>query len=114
MAGLGGVHEEGGRAGGGERRGDLARDMARLAEPGDDDAALGLADQFDGGGKGRPERALQGRRDRGDAAGPGIERAQAPTARRRRVVVPDDCAISGFDWPCLVPRERGLARGPPP
>ena len=37
---------------------------------------LACADQVDGGGKGRPERALQGRRDRADAADPGIERAQ--------------------------------------
>ena len=64
MAGLRGMHEEGGRAGGGQRRRDLARDMARFAEPGDDDAALGLPDGLDGFGKGRPERALQRRGER--------------------------------------------------
>ena len=39
MARFGGVHEERRRAGRGERRGDLARDMAGFADPGDDDAA---------------------------------------------------------------------------
>ena len=76
MARLGGVHEEGRRAGGGERRCDLARHMAGFAEPGDDDAALGLLDDLDGLGKRRPERALQGGRDRADAGNTGIERAQ--------------------------------------
>jgi len=50
--------------------------MAGLAEPGDDDAPLGLADDLDGFGKGRPERALQGRGDGADAVHSGIERPQ--------------------------------------
>ena len=37
---------------------------------------LALPDQVDGGGKGRAEIGLQRRRDRGDAAALGIERAQ--------------------------------------
>ena len=69
-----------------KRRRDLAADMARLAEPGDDDAALGVADQVDGGGEGRPERALQRGRDRGDAAGFRIERAQGRLDGGARVV----------------------------
>ena len=76
MAGFGGVHEEGGRAGGGQRSGDLARHMARFAEPGDDHPALGVADQIGGGGESRPERALKCGGNRGDAAGLGVERAQ--------------------------------------
>ncbi len=39
VAGLGRVQEERRRAGAGERRGDLAADVARLAHPGDDHAA---------------------------------------------------------------------------
>ena len=39
MAGLGGMHEEGRCAGGGQRRGDLAADMAALAHAHDDDPA---------------------------------------------------------------------------
>ena len=76
MAGFGGVHEERRRAGGGEGRGDLAADMAGFAEPGDDHAALGVADEIGRGGKGRAETDLQRRGDRGDAAALGVERAQ--------------------------------------
>ncbi len=47
-----------------------------LPRPGDDDAALGVANEIDRGGEGRSERALQRRRDRGDAAGFGVEGAQ--------------------------------------
>ena len=39
MRRFGGVDEEGGRAGGGQRRGDLAADMAALAHAHDGDAA---------------------------------------------------------------------------
>ncbi len=76
VARFAGMHEEGGRAGRGEGRGDLAPDVAGLAHAGDDQAALGVADQFDGGGEGRPKRALQRGRERGDAAALGLERAQ--------------------------------------
>ena len=47
MAGFAGMHEEGRRAGGGEGGGDLAADMAGLADAGDDDAALPIADEID-------------------------------------------------------------------
>ena len=42
VARLGGMHVMGRRAGRGEGGGDLARDVARLAHAGDDDAALGM------------------------------------------------------------------------
>ena len=76
MAGFGGVHEEGRRAGRGQGRGKFARDVARLAEPGDDDAALGLADQVDRFRECRPKRALQRGRERRDPLAAGLERAQ--------------------------------------
>ncbi len=76
MAGLGGVDEEGRRAGGGKGRGDLAADMAGLAESGDDQPALGVPDQLGGSGKGHAEIGLQRRRQRGDPAAFGVERAQ--------------------------------------
>ncbi|MNT31792.1 hypothetical protein D3C72_1676420 [compost metagenome] len=37
--GLGGMHEEGGRAGGGQRRGDLAGDVSRFSDAAHDHAA---------------------------------------------------------------------------
>ena len=76
MARFGRMHEKGRRSGRSQRRRDLARDMARLAEPGDDDAALGLPDQVDGAGERRAERTLQRCGDRRDAAGADLERAQ--------------------------------------
>ena len=76
MAGLGGMDEEGGRAGGGEGGGDLARHMAGLAEPGDDQPPLGVANDIGGGGKRRAEIGLQRRGQRGDAAAIGLERTQ--------------------------------------
>jgi len=76
MAGFGGVDEEGGRAGGGKGRGDLAADMARLAEPGDDQPPLGIPDQVGGGDKGCAQIGLQRCRDGGDPAALGVERAQ--------------------------------------
>ena len=60
MAGLGGVDEEGGRAGGGEGGGDLARDVAGLAQPSDDQSTLGVANEVGGGGKCHAEIGLQG------------------------------------------------------
>ena len=59
MARFGGMNEEGGRAGGGKGRRDLAADMARLAEPGDDQPSLGVPDEIGGGGEGRAEVGLQ-------------------------------------------------------
>ena len=41
------VEEDRGRAGRSEGRGDLAADMARLAEPADDQLALAVEDQLD-------------------------------------------------------------------
>ena len=76
MAGLRGVHEEGRGAGGGQRGGDLACHMAGFAQTRDDHAALGFPNEIDGGGEGRPERTGKGCGNRGDAAAPGIERAQ--------------------------------------
>ena len=76
MAGLGGVHEKRRRAGGGKGRGDLAADVAGFAEAGDDQAALGAADQLGCGGKGRTQIGLQGSGERGDAAALGVQRAQ--------------------------------------
>ena len=76
MAGFGGVNEERRRAGGGKGRGDLAADMARLAEPGDDQPSLGVPDQIGGGGERRPQIGLQRCRERGDPAALGVERAQ--------------------------------------
>ena len=46
------MHEEGGRAGRGEGRRDLAADMAGFAHAGDDHAAARAADQVDGGDEG--------------------------------------------------------------
>ena len=46
MAGFGRVHKEGRRAGARQRRGDLAADMAGLADAADDDAAANIQDQF--------------------------------------------------------------------
>src|SRR3989441_748221 len=47
VAALAGVQEEGGCAGGGERRGDLAADDARLADAGDDDFAAAGEEQIE-------------------------------------------------------------------
>ena len=55
MAGLGGVNEHGRRPGRGQGRGDLARDVAGLADPGADDPALGGEQGLYGGGKGRAQ-----------------------------------------------------------
>ncbi|MGY3123302.1 hypothetical protein ACVWXQ_007239 [Bradyrhizobium sp. S3.14.4] len=60
--------KEGRRAGRGQRRRDLARHVAGLAEAGDDDAALGVADQVDRLGEGRAQRTAQGGGERVDAA----------------------------------------------
>ena len=76
MVGFGGVDEERGGAGGGERGGDLATDMAGLAEAGDDQPAFGREDGFGGGGEWRAEVGLQRGGERGDATGLGIERPQ--------------------------------------
>ena len=55
MPGIGGMQEDGRRAGGGERRGHLARDDAALADAGDDDTTADLHQDADkaqeGGGK---------------------------------------------------------------
>ena len=48
VRGFGGMHEVGRRAGAGEGGGDLASDVAGLADAGDDDAPGAGEDQFDG------------------------------------------------------------------
>ena len=67
MAGIGGVHEKCRRSGGGERCGDLPRDVAGLAHAGDDHPAARGADGLDGG----DERRRQ------------VRRTSPPPARRR-------------------------------
>ena len=97
VAGFGGVDEEGRRAGRGQRRGDLARDMAGLAQPGDDDAALGLADQRRRRRRRpAPSGPCSAAADRGDAAASGLERAQRRLNGGVASSGPDDFAISGF------------------
>ncbi len=76
MAGFGGVDEEGGCTGRGEGRGDLAANMAGLAEARDDQAAFGLEDQVGGRDEGRAEVGLQRGGQRSDAAGFGLQRTQ--------------------------------------
>ena len=51
MGGFGGMHEVGRGAGAGEGGGDLARDVAGLADAGDDDAAAAGENQRDRPGK---------------------------------------------------------------
>ncbi len=76
MARFGRMNEERRRAGGGEGRGDLAADMAGLAQAGNDQPSLGVPDQLGGGSEGCAEIGLQRRRQRGDPACLGVERAQ--------------------------------------
>jgi hypothetical protein len=64
MARFGGMHEEGWRACRGQGRGDLAADMAALADTRDDDAAAGRPDDghglSEGLGKAVVERLMEG------------------------------------------------------
>ncbi len=60
VTGLGGVHEKGGRAGAGERCGDLRRYMARFSHPCHDHAARRVVDQLTGGGEVVIEPRTQG------------------------------------------------------
>jgi hypothetical protein len=76
MACLARMDEKGRRSGGGERRCDLARDVARLAHAGDDDAALDGADQLGGRDKGSPHAVADGGGEGGDPAGFSLTRAQ--------------------------------------
>ena len=85
---LGGMHEERGRAGRGERRGELARDVARLADAGDDDAAAAVvAARRTASTNDAPRRAGQ-RVDRARLGGEHVagerERARASTRRAER------------------------------
>ena len=75
MAGFGGVNEERGRAGRGEGRGDLAADMAGLAEAGDDQPSLGAENEAGGLGEGLAEIGAQRDLERGNAAAFGLQRA---------------------------------------
>ena len=85
VAGLGGVQEECGRAGAGERRGDLAADVTGFAHPGDDHAA-GAGEQD---AAGLLELAAQAVDEGGDRARLDLERLAVPSrsvagSRRRR------------------------------
>ncbi len=76
MAGLCGMDEESWCSRRGEGRGDLAADMAGLAEACDDQAAPSLEDQVGGGNESRAEIGLQRGGQRGDAAGFGLQRTE--------------------------------------
>src|SRR3954463_14555055 len=86
MAGFGGMDEEGRRAGGGEGRGDLAADMAGFSEPGDDQAATGIANQVGSGGESRAEIGLERRGEGGDAGGFSLQCAQRRGDRLARAI----------------------------
>src|SRR5580704_8918159 len=76
--GFGGMEKKRGRAGGGERGGDLLRDDAALAHAGDDDAAARLTaakHQFDGGGEGRGHGAFEPRGEREETLRLGADEA---------------------------------------
>jgi len=109
-----GMDEKRRGAGRGERRRDLAADMAGLAEPGDDQPAPGIFDQVGGRDEGRPQIGLQRRRDRGDAAALRIPAcAVADWMAASAWSVPDDFAISGFGLAMSASREKGpTAPGP--
>ena len=64
MARLGGVDEERRLAGRGEGRGDLAPDMAGLAQAGDDHPPRRGGDRLDGAAEGGPEAVFAGRPER--------------------------------------------------
>ncbi len=59
------MHEEGRRAGRGQRGGDLGADMPAFADAGDDDAAPDRRDQFYGAGKSIGKPVVQGFGKRG-------------------------------------------------
>ena len=61
MRRLGRVDEQGGRAGGSERGGDLARDMTRFAHAGDDHPARGRQQQIHRRGEVLVDRVMQQR-----------------------------------------------------
>ena len=90
MARLPGMHEMAWRAGGGQRRGNLAPDVARLAHPGDDHVATGGLDQIGCAGECGTEIAAQ-RLLCGLQASP-LDLERAP-----------DALPSGGHWP-LLPR----------
>ena len=73
MAGFGGMHEERRGAGGGQRRGDLAADMAGLAHTRDDHPALALQAHGAGARETRVQLGHQG----GDRPGFDLERPPA-------------------------------------
>jgi hypothetical protein len=75
MAGLGRMHEEGRRAGGGERGRDLVRHMPGLAHAADDQPAADAADQLDRFHERRAELVSERGRQRGDAAAFRFQRA---------------------------------------
>ena len=73
------MHEERGRAGGGERRRELARDVAGLADAGHDDPAAAIEEQLDGG----DEVGAEPRRERVDRIGFGREHVARERQRVR-------------------------------
>jgi hypothetical protein len=60
MAGFAGVHEEGGCAGGGERRRDFPPDMPGFAHASHDQPAACAGDQIHGGDEGSAEAVMNG------------------------------------------------------
>ena len=114
VAGFGGVHEGRRPAGRGERRGDLARDMAGLAHAGDDDPPRRLP----------PSSRPPPRRRRRGPAGPPEASAASTDDRPCRAAskVRSAEAVGGFDAPfmpalttaspALHPRLRGAADSP--
>ena len=76
MARLARVDVIGGRPGRGEGRGDLAADMAGFPHPGDNDAALGVADQLDRGEEWWAEPVRYRVHQHGEPVALGCERAE--------------------------------------
>ena len=80
----------------------LRRDVAGLAHAGDDDAALGAADQLDRGDEGLAEPIVDRGGQRCDAAGFGLQRAQRRFDERmalaRFVAVADVRFRHGARW----------------
>ena len=93
VARLGGMQEEGGRAGAGERRGDLAGDVAGLAHAGDDHPAL--AGQADAAGRGEARVEARTAAPRRRAL-----RCSAPCARRS-----SSCASLAEAWAGCMQRQ---------
>src|SRR2546426_778005 len=116
VAALAGVQEEGGCAGGGERRGDLAADDARLADAGDDDLAAAGEEQIERAREACVEPVADGgegvRLDVEDAPGP-VEplaghRCPAFAARTARSIATSSASSPGSSasGTLVAPSER--------